>query len=109
MPRAYAPNDEDEDDIDPLFGNGPLPEPPQVNPFAGLEMCVRCKGTGTATSGRKYSQFCKSCDGVGWFGLSTGPTDSPPGSEMKTAVLSARYARGMDLFDPQDAKFGSDE
>lgn len=104
MPRKYQDDPGEFDEIDELFGFTIHDEPP-ADPFAGLTPCQRCKGTGyhsLRAYGNGAANFCGLCGSSGYRDMPTGPTDAPPGSPYKLAVIAARYMHGMPLFHPED-------
>lgn len=78
--------------------------------FEGLEPCPECGGSGDRPreSSRQAKRFCKACQGVGYPEVPTGPTDALPGSPRKIAILAARWAKRLPLFEPDDGLEGDD-
>lgn len=105
MPRAYDPDEDDEADIDSLFGVVAAPVEGPEDPFAGLTPCNACNGSGQRPLGdRNRSNLgpCEACGGAGYPDMPTEATDARPGSHEKICVLSNRYQRGEPLFHPLD-------
>lgn len=99
-------------EIDRLLGLPPtVKNDEQADEFAGYTKCGRCRGSGYEPTRRRavdcslrdWPIACAACKGACYVDLPTGPTTAVPGSLFKQAVLAARYATGIPLWDPGDA------
>lgn len=74
--------------------------------------CEDCFGRGhtpQVSAGGLPSVSCDACGGRGWFDIKPcQPTQAPPGTVEKVAVMQARYANGQEIFNPADACHQSD-
>ena len=66
--------------------------------------CGKCLSAGRFRHRKQGIKFCDKCNGTGWHGIDPClPTVCRPGSYGKIAVLTQRYALGLQSFNEADS------